>query len=226
MLSLLAASVLAALGPTLTVAGHRLVSLPWRLVVSHPVFNNLLPVRLSVYLELAAAVLVALYAAGSGSLVLRVVLPLLAVLAILPNPVNAPRSTQYQVQPFFTASGYHDCLDPGETILPLPIGQGEAMLWQAESGFRFNIAGGFTGLYVPRGFETPVAVRYVTGGNHLGPYQADAVRLFVEKKHVTTVVVAGNEAAFFSGALDRLAKPQSVGVVVYRFTTTPPACGP
>ncbi len=99
------------------------------------------------------------------------------------------------------------------------------MLWQVASGFRFRLAGGFTGLSIPAGFTTPGPMQYVTVGNHLGPGQAAAVRTFIAAEHVTSVVVAGDEAPFFSGALDRLATPQTVGgVVVYRFSSTPASC--
>jgi hypothetical protein len=225
LLAVFGLAAIATLGPSLTVAGHRLVSLPWRLLVNLPGFDNVLPVRLSVYLELAAAVLVALWAAGSGSRALRLGLTLLAIAAILPDPLNVVRSTPYSLEPFFTAGRYQSCLDPGETVLPLPIGQGDAMLWQVASGFRFRLAGGFTGLSIPAGFTTPGPLQYVTVGNHLGPGQAAAVRTFVAAEHVTSVVVAGDEAPFFSGALDRLATPQTVGgVVVYRFSSTPASC--
>ena len=158
-----------------------------------------------------------MWAAGGGPRALRILLPLLAIAAILPDPLNVVGSTPYWVEPFFTASRYQSCLDPGETALPSPIGKGDAMLWQAASGFRFKLAGGFTGLYIPAGFETPAAVQYVTVGNHLGPAQAAGVRMLIAAEHVTSVVVEGDEAPFFSGALDRLATPQTVGgVVVYR----------
>src|SRR4029077_6442357 len=111
-------------------------------------------------------------------------------------------------------------------ILPLPIGQGEAMLWQAESGFRFKIAGGFTGLYRPRGFLHPWSMYYITVGYHLGSDQVRYVRSFIKRKDVAAAVVDGNELAFFSGALDPLAAPKTVGgVALYNFPAAAPRCG-
>src|SRR5262249_48608828 len=71
MVAVVATAFGATLGPYLAVAGHRLVPLPWRLVELLPAFNNTLPVRLSVYLELAVAVVVALWAFRSRSAVWR-----------------------------------------------------------------------------------------------------------------------------------------------------------
>jgi hypothetical protein len=189
-------------------------------------FDNILPVRLSVYVELLGAVVVALWIKESPPGVLRWALPALAILLVLPRPTVFPTTT-ISVEPFFTDSSYATCLDPGETILPLPItGLGESMIWQVKGGFRFNITGGFTGLYVPASFKTPAGVHYVTDGYHLGPDQALDVKEFIKAKHVGAVVVAGNEADFFSGALDRLATPQTVGgVVLYNFESAPPSCG-
>jgi hypothetical protein len=221
----LATATLAELGSYLVVAGHQVVSLPWRLVESLPLFNNVLPVRLSVYVELATAVVVALWTATCRSATWRILLPVRAALAILPNPGGGVLTTSYVVQPFFTDPAYRSCLGKGETVLPLPVAQGQAMLWQAENGFRFDIAGGFTGLYVPQSFLEPPEVRYVTGGNHLERSQALTVKKFIAAKHVGSVVVDPNQATFFTGALDRLATPLDTGgVILYRMSGAPTRC--
>jgi hypothetical protein len=99
------------------------------------------------------------------------------------------------------------------------------MLWQAAAQFRFNIAGGYVGAYIPPSFLSPPGVAYVTKGYHLGADQVPGVRRFITAHDLTSAVVAGNEADFFRGALDRLATPQTVGgVVVYHFSRTPPSC--
>ncbi len=202
VLALLGAAIVVAMGAHATVAGHRLFALPWLLAQQLPGFDNVLTVRFAAYVSLVAGVVVALWTASRRAGLLRWLLPALAALAIVPNLNGAVWMTAYQVQPFFTDSSYRGCLDPGETILPLPIGQGEAMLWQALSQFRFKMAGGYVGPYIPQSFRTPSGIYYVTAGNHLGAAQTGSVRSFIAAKHVTSVVVDANEADFFAGALD------------------------
>ena len=45
-------------------------------------------------------------------------LPLLAMVAILPNPWDEDWASTYTVPPFFTDSAYRSCLDPGENLSP------------------------------------------------------------------------------------------------------------
>jgi hypothetical protein len=101
------------------------------------------------------------------------------------------------------------------------------MVWQAENGFRFRLAGGNLGPVIPGRFRTPYGILYIVQGHHLGPAQSRSVRLFIARNHVTSVVVDDNEAPFFTGALGGLGTPLDVGgVLLYHVTATPPACGP
>jgi hypothetical protein len=220
-----AIAAIAAMGAYATIAGDRVVDFPWVLFHRLPAFDNILPSRFAVFLSLLAAVIVALWAASANG-ALRWLLPTLAVLAILPNLATGSLwKTTYAVQPFFTTAAYKRCLDPGETILPLPIGQGEAMLWQAKSGFWFDLAGGYLGPYIPPSFLTPPGNYTISVGNHLGPDEAAAVRSFIEQKHITSVVVDADEAPFFTPALAGLAAPKTVGgVLVYQLSRLPPSC--
>jgi hypothetical protein len=218
-------AVIASLGAYGNVNGHRVATLPWVLVHGLPLFNNVLTARIAAYVSLLIAVVVALWTAQHRAGILRWFLPALVLLAIVPSPTAAIWATSYSVPPFFTQGSYRLCLDEGENILALPIGQGDAMLWQAASQFRFNIAGGYVGAYIPPSFLSPPGVAYVTKGYHLGSEQAPGVKSFITTHKVTSAVVVGYEADFFSGALDRLATPQTVGgVVVYHFSSTPPSC--
>jgi hypothetical protein len=224
LLACLAAVLALALGAHATVFGHRIVTFPWALVQGLPLFDNAQTVRLAAYTTLVAAVIVALWTATRRSGWLRWLLPALAVLAIVPNPTSDNWTAGYLLPAFFTGSAYRDCLDPGERILVLPIGQGSAMLWQAESDFRFNMAGGYVGPYIPQSFLHPASMYYVTVGNHLEPGQTNIVRAFIATKHLTSVVVAQFEDRFFT-ALNNLAKSQTLGGVdLYHFGKAPPSC--
>ena len=218
--------LLAALGPHIHVYGSSVVPGPWTLVDHAPIFDNVLPDRLAIYLVLLAAVVVALWLARAGSSALAAVLAVLAVVSVLPDPVGQEWTTAYSAPAFVTDGSYRGCLDPGEIVLPLPASYNTPLLWQALADFRFRIAAGTTAPTAPAAYGQPDAA-YITAGHHLGAADAERVRRFVAAQHVTSAVVEGNESSFFNGALDRVATGQSAGgVVVYHFTSTPPSCLP
>jgi hypothetical protein len=215
-------AVVVALGGRGTVAGRDMVSMPWALVESLPSLRNVLTARFAAYIALAAAVVVALWTASRTRGALRWILPGLAVIAVAPNPRGF--ATRYHVPSYFTASAYRTCLDPGETVLPLPIRGGNSLLWQTADGFRFKMAGGDIGPDIPGSFFVP-PLDQVAGGQPLRASQVDALRAYVAAKHVTTIVVDGSRAADFAPAVDRIAKPKRVGgVLVYHLERFPPPC--
>jgi hypothetical protein len=139
-------AVVITLGATLRIYGHTFFSLPWWHALSHvPGLNDALPYRLAVFSALAAAVIFASWTATTKGLWTRrpVVVPILAALAIAPafwdgnnphfNPIHPKRLA------FFTRGTYQTCLAPNQTIAFVPF-VGRALLWQAETGFRFRLA--------------------------------------------------------------------------------------
>jgi hypothetical protein len=149
----LALAVLATLGSSLRVRGHDLFPLPWRAVRGLTLFDNVIPARFALYVSLVACLIVALWAAGSStSRWLRIVLTAAAVLAIVPR-VWIGAWHQHPSRPaFFADKLYLRCLSPGETVLMLPPPfRNQALLWQAESGFRFGLADGGLNDSVPAG---------------------------------------------------------------------------
>jgi hypothetical protein len=214
-----------ALGSRVTFDGDQVAFLPWRLVRSLPVIDNVLTDRFVVYIALAAAVVVALWTASRQARLSRVVLPALAVVAIVPNPAYEAFATTYHVPAFFTDSIYRSCLDPGETVLPFPTRGGAALLWQVDSGFRFNMAGGDIGPDIPSAFFKPKSVIPVAGGLPLNVGEAGILRTFLAGKNVTSIVVDGSQANNWAGAIDEIAAPNVVGgVYLYNLTGLPPSC--
>jgi hypothetical protein len=225
LLASLALAVLVALGGRVTLAGHVLGTGPWDWVKMEPLFDNVLTTRVSAYVSLLAAVIVALWTASRRTGALRIVLPALAVAAIVPAPGSGGFATGYVVPPFFTSSIYESCLDPGETVLPFPFRGGNALLWQVESGFRFRMAGGDIGPSIPPSYETPGAMATITGGSTLGPDQAGLAREFIQNKAVTSVVVDGRNTNDYAGALNQITTPRLVGgVALYQVQPNPPSC--
>jgi hypothetical protein len=221
-------AVVATLGIRARIWGTAAMPLPWALAHPLPLLKGVETARIGAFVALVAAVVVAMWATTPRRNGLNVLLPALAVVAILPDPTLGHWTRGYAMPPFFTDRAYRGCLDPGENVLPLPIGQGDAMLWQAVSGFRFTIAGGYLGggRSIPPSFEAE-SIRYVTDGNHLEAAHAGDVRAFVATEQVTSAVVEAGEADFFRGALDKVATPhEEGGVVLYHFTpaVAAPSC--
>ena len=219
-------AVFLALGVSLTVNGDSVLGLPWEHIGYLPLFNNILVDRLSLYVSLAAALMVALWTASRRGGVLRWLLPVLAIVAVAPNPVSDAWATSFLVPPLFTGSSYRTCLDPGENILPLPISfDGDADLWQVESGFRFTMAGGYVASDPPPSFRTPVPLGNVARGYAVPADQASTLTAYIQARHVTSVVLDKSHSSLWEGALDRIAKPHDVGgVLLYRFAGQTGAC--
>jgi hypothetical protein len=221
----LAFAVVATLGGLLSVDGHRPFELPWKLVQGLPGFDNVLTSRLSVYVALLAAVIVALWTAERRPGPLRWLVPALAVLAIVPDPAAGGFATRYDVPAFFTDAAYRNCVDPGAIVLPLPIRGDEWPLWQAADGFRFALAGGDIAPFIPGSFQAPGAMATVTSGIPVSPDQASSLRTFIAEKRVSTVLLDERQESLWSGALDRIATPVHVGgVVLYQVEGAAPSC--
>ena len=216
-----------ALGSELHVAGHRVIPLPWVVVIHQPLWDNVLTVRFAMYFSLALAVIAALWIASrpAGS-TLRWLLPVLAMLALIPNPWAAAWATTYRIPPFFTDAAYRSCLTPTDVVLPQPIGVGgDAMLWQVANDFRFRMAGGRIQQIPPSPFMHPDSIALVSGGYELKPQQAQLVRDYIREKGVTVALVDKTRSRPWTSVLDRIAKRRDVGgVYLYRFSGGAPGC--
>jgi hypothetical protein len=144
---LLAAFLLALvipLGVELQVYGHTLVRAPWWEAATHvPGLADALPYRFGLLLALAASVIVALWTARTrGAVFARpFVLPTLAVAALAPALWH-PSLFELKPPPearFFTGGLDSSCIPRGETLAVFPGGY-DALLWQAQDGFRYTLA--------------------------------------------------------------------------------------
>jgi hypothetical protein len=206
----LAAALVASLGTALHVAGHRVAPLPYRLLVGLPVFSNVLPARLMLYASLAAAAVVALWAASSASRPLRIVLPALAVAALVPT-LDAHRWSRTPSLPDFFAKGeYKGCLEPGENVLVLPYNYlGESVYWQAVADFRFRMPGGQVAAFIPDEFAGTTVIRLIHDHSH--PEDGPAVVDFARSKGVTTILVDPTDPWPWTTILRNLPAPRAVG---------------
>jgi hypothetical protein len=148
---LLACGIVASLGVALRVGGDRVVPLPWALVVDLPGLGHVLPVRFSMYVSLAAAVVAALWAASPRPAAwVRTALLAGAVVALLPAVQRDLWQTTPMRPSFFADDTYRVCFRPDETVfIPAAAGK-EATLWQVESGYRFRLANGSLSPELPK----------------------------------------------------------------------------
>jgi hypothetical protein len=229
LLAALAVAVYFSLGPELRFAGHGIVPLPTPFghdrIGTHPLplLDNILPIRFALYTALVTGVIAALWTATTRSRTLRVLLPGLAVLALIPNPWAGTWATTYSVPTFFASAAYRSCLAPNENVLPQPIGAGgQATLWQAVDAFRFRLAGGRLTTAAPNLFQHPPAIAQIATGNAPAANQAALLRNYVAVKHVTSVIVDPRQASTWAPALDRIAKPVDAGgVILYPISGLP-----
>jgi hypothetical protein len=208
-----AVAVVAASGIALHVHGTRLVPLPWRLVAHLPIFNNVLPARLLLFATLVAAVAAALWATSSGPPGwLRIVLPALAVLALVPNLSQAHAHwIRTSKQPaFFTDRAYERCLRKGDNVLIIPYGfTGDALIWQAVSRFYFRMAGGQVSPLIPAAFAGTPVIRLLHDDIRQG--DGDTVLALARDKGVSTIVVDQTDPWWWSFDLAGIGRPRSVG---------------
>ena len=224
LLACLAVAAYASLGPKLTVDGHHIVTLPT--IFGHdsvdvpgvgkksvPLFNNTLPVRFAVYVALAAAVIAALWMAKRAQGVALWLLPALTVLVLVPNV--ALGTTTYSIPKFFTDASYRPCIESDAIVFPEPVGgSGQAMLWQAESDFRYRLAGGRLQTSPPSAFLHPHSIAQISVGYPPVRDQTQLLRAYFQKEHVGYAIVDKREAAIWAPAIDRIAVRHDVGGVL------------
>jgi hypothetical protein len=208
--------VIASLGIWLQVDGHKVVTMPWEHLSYLPLFNNVPPARLMLFVVLITAIIVALWTQAARGWI-RIVLPTLAILAFIPDPRNDAWKTAAPVPPFFSANVTH-CVASNENVLIFPQAKhGNAMLWQVAAGFRFRMPDGYVAPGVPPDFMTTPAVARVA--NRLVTWP-DLVA-FAKAKDVTTVLVDPKQSEPWQTILRPLAPPREIGgMLVYRFDKT------
>jgi hypothetical protein len=227
LLVLLAVAAFCSLGTALYYEGRPKVTLPWSQLATAPVFDNLLPARFTVFVALAAAVIVAAWL-GIRRIppLIRVGLGALAVLAILPDLSIDLWSTHPPLPRFFSAGIYKRCLNAGDNVIVIPYNHhGDTMLWQAVSGFWFNTAGSYIAPKIPPAFAkfpAALALNY----NVLPPHGAKDVIDFARAKRVTAILLDLGVRDRWSHLLAPFGPPSAAGgILVYRLSGhTPPGC--
>ena len=126
--------------------------LPWALAERLPALDNVLPVRFSMYVALAAAVAAALWAASPRpAWWLRAALLGAAAVSLLPALSRDLWNTTPTRPAFFADEIYRECFDADENVFVPDAAGIDATLWQVESGYRFRLANGSLSPEIPEG---------------------------------------------------------------------------
>jgi hypothetical protein len=141
--------VVLSLGPHLNVQRHPLLGLPlpWWIPAHLPVLDDILPNRLMMYADLAAAIVFAFFVRMlwlvRSQLAVNVAV---AVVVLLPLVPTIPAQTTSIVMPAAFASGRSPDALRGAVVLfePFPSNDfPDAMTWQRNAGYSFLLAGGY-----------------------------------------------------------------------------------
>jgi hypothetical protein len=201
---LVAVAFLLSLGPTLTVAGRPVVSLPVS-AASLPVVGNALPARMSVFATLGLACLCALWFARPAHWLPRFAVALLLVGSLLPD-FSPPRhianawaettdfawSTPRVPRGFVGAHGWRRTVPRGSTVLVVPTrDRTAAEWWQAESGLGFRLAMPETPFVPPSLAAEPTVMELADNVLQYDGRRLAAARLrtYLARYHVSTVVM-------------------------------------
>ena len=200
------------LGDLMSVFGAQIM--PWRLIAGLPVLNVAQPGRLLTYFYLLIAVLVARWLTWirrpppepspyppSSPLwrptprrphplyPLRYLLVVLAGVTILPAFSSDVWAVNVRVPAFLASGAYRHVLSPGEIVWVVDSHADRQLVWQAQTGFYFRLAGGFFG-GTPQGVrDAQVVERLAIGQIEPGTSVAE-IRDYLAAHRVGAILVA------------------------------------
>jgi hypothetical protein len=156
--ALLLVTVLWVLANPLYILGTATIWMPFALVQHLPGFDEAWPDRIGAYIELLAAIILALWlATPTKRVVVRWACALLAMVCVLPNLVHPSKfnSSTWTNPVFFKTNLYKRYIRPGEIVLPIEWGwQSESTVWQAEDHMYYRIAGVNFNVFLPSSWRT------------------------------------------------------------------------
>jgi hypothetical protein len=215
----LALTLVLSIGGSLAVFGAHV--LPWRLLAALPVLGRAQPGRLVSYAFLFFGIAVAIWLARPTRPWLRWALAVLALLVILPNVASNEWARRVPVPRLLTTGAYREYLTPGETVWIVEGFHSRQMIWQADTGFWFRLAGGFFGV-TPSGLRPAVAQAQLGKGSVSGTSAAD-VRAFLRSHRVGAVLMAEEPRSAIRAMAGVTGETgiQRGGVVIFRIRMLP-----
>jgi hypothetical protein len=204
---------LLALGPKLLIDGKQVVTLPWGYIWDLPLLNSAESQRLMDFGQLVLALLLAIWLAhvtkSKVALAARWGLAVLSLAAIFANvPTFAsvvgphkPKPHQWvqalpslpptdQIPAFFTKGIYRNYIKPGENVVIVSHRGNAGMMFQAYTGFYFNVAGGFINASLSQIDALPAPVGNLTHlPGKVGKQRIKDFRAYVKSAHIGAIVV-------------------------------------
>jgi hypothetical protein len=225
LLALLAVLFVFSLGPWVRVAGTTVLAGPGQLFARVPVTESALPVRLTVFVSLLAALVCAIWLAERRTSIFRWSLAVLSVVALLPTPSTAFWTAEVERACFFADGHAQRLFRPDDVLLVLPYGRaGWSMLWQAEADFGYRTAGGRLG-NLPPDEQRWLPLLRVLAGAEPSKTAADQLRPFLDEHDVDAIVVVPTRTRPSPRALVERLGVEAVRVcdaLVYRLPTRVP----
>ena len=183
-----------AFGEGMVVGGHTFPT-PFRLLLALPFLHLALPGRLLTYCALIAAVGVAMWLALAPRGWWRWALVLVAVVSALPNPGITRVVATVPAAPILSAAADRTDLPPvARVLIDQPVNgwkarvrQGDSMLWQAEDGMSYALAGGWFGTATPPNPDVQV-IRSLDMNTSYGDDRA-AITALIRRADPTSILV-------------------------------------
>ena len=196
--------------------GHYTIWLPWSLFWKLPFVGQALPLRLALYCYLDLAMLTVLFLDRLQVNWHRALGLLLSVIFILPAvPATDRAVTAVDTPEFFGTPLFTRYIDRDETVLVLPnSSDGNSMLWQAQAGMYFRMAGGYVG-GIPPGFDLE-ETRDLFRPGPITSARGDRLKAFLVTNGVRSVIVNDSISGGWSDLSSVLgANPIHVGGVMF-----------
>jgi hypothetical protein len=150
---------------------------PWALVSQLPLFDSVVPTRLTMFVTPLIAILLAMsitetnrMVAESGIRFAWVCAIAAALLPIFPTPVDV--SANQKTPDFFTSGQWRSYIPVGATVLPIPLGWNDnvsIMQWQLATDLSFRTVGGYYLAPPPSGSDRRAK---------FGPQEGAAIQVF------------------------------------------------
>jgi hypothetical protein len=235
---------LLALGPKLLVDGKQVITLPWGFIWSLPLLDSAESQRLMDFGQLVLALLLAIWLAhvtkskvalaarwGLAALSLFAIFANVPTFASVVNPGKPRPSAWVQALPaqpltdlipsFFTDGTYRKYIKPGENVVIVSHRGNAGMMFQAYTGFYFNIAGGFINASFSREDALPgpvAALSHLPG--KVGKQRVKDFHAYVKSAQIGAIIVERDWSEHWMYVFGKLGlKTTTVGGVTI-FSTT------
>ena len=204
---------LLALGPKLLIDGKQVITLPWGFIWDLPLLDSAESQRLMDLGQLVLALLLAIWLAhvtkskvalaarwGLAALSLFAIFANVPTFASVVNPGKPRPSAWVQALPsqpltdlipsFFTDGTYRKYIKPGENVVIVSHRGNAGMMFQAYTGFYFNIAGGFINASFSREDALPAPVENLTHlPGQVGRQRIADFKAYVKSAHIGAIIV-------------------------------------